>query len=149
MQVQDHRNTSASSSSSTSVNSTKIETNVPFSIHNYNQYLTSSPYVPFQPVHEESKASGDTSTPAAPSADASASKDKQASRGPNVSPSFSSQLLFQSKQHVQSRRRIHTEPAGAQQHGCVGASRVDALFKTHEYRLGNDVEREPSSRVED
>ncbi len=82
VQVQDHRNTSGSSSSSTSVDSTKTDTNVPFSIHNYNQYLTPSPYVPFQPIHEESKASGDTS--AAPSADASVSKDKQASRGPNV-----------------------------------------------------------------
>ena len=82
VQVQDHRSTSASTNSSTSANTTKTDTNVPFSIHNYNQHLTPSPYVPFPLIEEPPKANGNA--PAAPSAEASASKDKQASKGPNV-----------------------------------------------------------------
>ena len=82
VQVQDHRSTSTSSNSSTSTNTTKTDSNVPFSIHNYNQHLTPSPYVPYPQIEEESKANGNA--PAAPSAEASNAKDKQASKGPNV-----------------------------------------------------------------
>ena len=82
VQVQDHRSTSASSNSSTSTNTTKTDTNVPFSIHNYSSFLTPSPYVPYTQIEEESKTSGNAS--AAPSAETSVSKDKQASKGPNV-----------------------------------------------------------------
>ena len=82
VQVQDHRSTSASSNSSTSPNAAKADTNVPFSIHNYNQHLTPSPYVSYPQTEEEPKANGNA--PAAPSAEASVSKDKQASKGPNI-----------------------------------------------------------------
>ena len=82
VQVQDHRNTSSSSTSSTSMNTTKTDTNVPFSIHNYNQHLTPSPYAPYPQIEEEPKA--DDNAPAAPSAEVSVSKEKQASNGPNV-----------------------------------------------------------------
>lgn len=82
VQVQDHRSNSASSNSSTSATTTKTDTNVPFSIHNYNQHLTPSPYVPYPQIEEEPKANGNA--PAAPTAEPSVSKDKQASKGPNV-----------------------------------------------------------------
>lgn len=82
VQVYDHRSNSASSNSSTSTNTTKTDTNVPFSIHNYNQHLTPSPYVPFPQTAEELKITGNA--PAASSTESSASKDKQASKGPNV-----------------------------------------------------------------
>ena len=82
VQVQDHKSTSASSNSSTSTNTNKPDTNVPFSIHNYNQHLTPSPYVPHPQIEEEPKTNGVAT--AAPSAEASVSKDKQASKGPNV-----------------------------------------------------------------
>ena len=82
VQVQDHKSTSASSTSATSTNSNKPDTNVPFSIHNYNQHLTPSPYVPYPQIEEEPKTNGVVA--AAPSAEASVSKDKQASKGPNI-----------------------------------------------------------------
>lgn len=82
VQVQDHRTTSSSSNSSTSINTTKTEANVPFSVHNYNQHLTPSPYVPYPQIEDERKAN--SNAPAAPSAEPSVSKDKQASKGPNV-----------------------------------------------------------------
>ncbi|KAF6217932.1 hypothetical protein HO133_006344 [Letharia lupina] len=82
VQVQDHRSTSSSSDSSTSTATTKTDTNVPFSIHNYNQHLTPSPYVPYPQIEEEPKANGNA--PVAPSAEASVSKDKQASKGPKT-----------------------------------------------------------------
>ena len=82
VQVQDHRSNSASSNSSTSASATKTDTNVPFSIHNYNQHLTPSPYVPYPQIEEEPKVNGNA--PAAPTAEASVSKDKQASKGPNA-----------------------------------------------------------------
>ena len=64
------------------MNTAKTDTNVPFSIHNYNQHLTPSPYVPYPQMEDEPKANGNA--PAAPNAEASVSKDKQASKGPNV-----------------------------------------------------------------
>ena len=82
VQVQDHRSIFTSSTSSTSTNTTKTDTNVPFSIHNYNPYLTPSPYVSFPHIEDEPKADGNA--PAVPSADATVSKDKQASKGPKV-----------------------------------------------------------------
>ena len=82
VQVQDHRSISSTGSSSVSLPSTKTDTNVPFSIHNYNPYLTPSPYVPYPQIEEEARPNG--SAPAAPSAEPSVSKDKQASKGPNI-----------------------------------------------------------------
>lgn len=82
VQVQDHRSTSSSSTSSISTATTKTDTNVPFSIHNYNQHLTPSPYALYPQIEEEPKANGNA--PTAPSAEAAVSKDKQASKGPNV-----------------------------------------------------------------
>ncbi|CAD6581420.1 MAG: Transcription factor spt20 [Alectoria sarmentosa] len=82
VQVQDHKSTSPSSTSSVSSTTTKTDTNVPFSIHNYNQHLTPSPYVPYPQIDEESKAK--INAPAAPSAEPTVPKDKQASKGPNV-----------------------------------------------------------------
>ena len=82
VQVHDHKSTSAPSNSSTSTNNNKPDTNVPFSIHNYNQHLTPSPYVPHPQVEDEPKTNGVAT--AAPSVEASVSKDKQASKGPNI-----------------------------------------------------------------
>ena len=45
VQIHDHRNTT--SSASTNANANKSDQNQPFSIHNYNQYVTPSPYVPY------------------------------------------------------------------------------------------------------
>ena len=82
VQVQDHRSTNPSSNSSTSTTTTKIDKHVPFSIHNYSPYLIPSPYVPHPQVDEEAKANGNA--PATPNAEASLSKDKQASKGPII-----------------------------------------------------------------
>ena len=83
VQVQDHRSTSsASSSSSSSIPSTKTDANVPFSIHNYKQYITPSPYVPHPQIDEEPKT--DSNAPVALSTETTDPKDKQANRGPTV-----------------------------------------------------------------
>ena len=97
VQVQDHRSPSTSSSSSTSPSTAKTNTNAPFSVHNYSQYLTPSPYVPFPqtlkdltashnsaPTAPSAEASVSRDKPTAPSAEASVSKDEQASEGPNI-----------------------------------------------------------------
>lgn len=82
VQIQDHRSTTSSKTPPTSTNATKTDTNVPFSIHNYNEHLTPSPYVPCPQVEQEPKSHGNA--PVVPSAEASVSKDKQPSKGPNV-----------------------------------------------------------------
>ena len=81
VQVQDHRSTSTTSNSSTSTNN-KTDTNVPFSIHNYNQHLTPSPYVPHPQIDEEPKTTGNA--PTAPSVETPISTEKQANKGPKV-----------------------------------------------------------------
>ena len=80
VQIQDHRSNSSSCNSSISTTTTKTDTNIPFSVHNYNQHLTPSSYVPYPQLEEETNANGNT--PAAPSAEAIGPKDKQASKGP-------------------------------------------------------------------
>ncbi|KAM0799554.1 Spt20 family-domain-containing protein [Usnea florida] len=82
VQVQDHRSTSSASTSSSSIPSTKTDANVPFSIHNYKQYITPSPYVPHPQIDEEPKT--DSNAPAAPSTETTDPKDKQSNRGPTV-----------------------------------------------------------------
>ena len=75
VQVQDHRSPSTSSHSSTSPSTAKNNTNAPFSVHNYSQYLTPSPYVPYPQTLKDLTASHNNA-PTAPSAEASVSKDK-------------------------------------------------------------------------
>lgn len=81
VQVQDHRTTSTTSNSSTST-TTKTDTNVPFSIHNYNQHLTPSPYVRYPQTEEENKTT--SNAPTAASAETTVSTDKQANKGPKI-----------------------------------------------------------------
>lgn len=101
VQVQDHRSTTSSEDSSTSTTTTKTDTNVPFSIHNYSEHLTPSPYVSYPQVEQEPKSHGNA--PAVPSAEASISKDKQASKGPNVFTVvlFPTPLSLQEEVHIQ------------------------------------------------
>ena len=84
VQVQDHR-TNAGTSSSTSTNTSKSDKNIPFSIHNYNEHLTPSPYVPY-PQKEDAVAEGDKNKDAsqAGSDSATASKYKQPEMGPKI-----------------------------------------------------------------
>ena len=84
VQVQDHRTVSGTSSSTTS-NTSKTEKNVPFSIHNYNEHLTPSPYVPY-PQKEDSVAenAANKSNPQTKSDSASGAKDKQPEKGPKI-----------------------------------------------------------------
>ena len=84
VQVQDHRTVSGTSSSTTTKTS-KTEKNVPFSIHNYNEHLTPSPYVPY-PQKEDSVAenSANKSNPQTKSESASGAKDKQPEKGPKI-----------------------------------------------------------------
>lgn len=81
VQVQDHR--SSSSTLATSKTTSKHDTNVPFSIHNYNEHLTPSPYVPFLPQDEDASANGDTSV-SFQQAELTNSKEKQNSAGPKT-----------------------------------------------------------------
>lgn len=84
VQVQDHR-TASGTSSSTSTNTSKTEKNVPFSIHNYNEHLTPSPYVPY-PQKEDFVAenAANKSNPQTKSDSASGAKDKQPEKGPKI-----------------------------------------------------------------
>ena len=84
VQVQDHRTVSGTSSSTTT-NTSKTEKNVPFSIHNYNEHLTPSPYVPY-PQKEDSVAenAANKSNPQTKSDLASGAKDKQPEKGPKI-----------------------------------------------------------------
>ena len=67
MQVQDHRNNSTISQAS--LNTANRDKNVPFSIHNYNEHLTPSPYVPY-PHPTASDSGGNKSGPSKVESDA-------------------------------------------------------------------------------
>lgn len=92
VQIKDHRSTSSSSAASTNVPA--ADKNIPFSIHNYNDYLTPSPYVPYpqpKPTEGGSKgtntgtAVGGTSNEATGSAgQANGSTETQAPKGPKI-----------------------------------------------------------------
>ena len=84
VQVQDHRTVSGTSSSTTT-NASKTEKNVPFSIHNYNEHLTPSPYVPY-PQKEDCVAenTANKSNPQTKSDSAPGAKDKQPEKGPKI-----------------------------------------------------------------
>lgn len=56
VQVHDHKSAAVISQAST--NSSATDRNVPFSIHNYNPYLTPSPYVPYPRVNASSPEVG-------------------------------------------------------------------------------------------
>jgi len=80
VQIQDHRTNSGESS--ISANSTEDDSYVPFSIHNYNEHITPSPYVPY-PKKAEVTANGDASDANSRAVESSGSKDKEPSKGPN------------------------------------------------------------------
>ena len=84
VQVQDHR-TNSGKSLSTSTNTSKSERNIPFSIHNYNDHLTPSPYVPY-PQKQDAVAEGDTNKDPSQAGSklATVSKEKQAEKGPKI-----------------------------------------------------------------
>ena len=79
VQVQDHK--SKSGTAPTSTNSAQGNNNVPASIHNYNQYLTPSPYVPYPKKAEMTANKGNPN--GSLEHEASASKDKEPST-PNI-----------------------------------------------------------------
>ena len=84
VQVQDHR-TVAGTSSSTTTTTSKTEKNVPFSIHNYNEHLTPSPYVPYPPKEDGvAENAANKSNAQTKSDSASGTKDKQPEKGPKV-----------------------------------------------------------------
>ncbi|MCJ1387397.1 Transcription factor spt20 [Xylographa bjoerkii] len=68
VQIQDHRNNSTASQPSSS--SAIVDTNVPFSIHNYNEHLTPSPFVPYP--HSKSVDRSSNSQPKAGSSTSAA-----------------------------------------------------------------------------
>ena len=82
VQIHDHKSI-AGKSSSTASNASTVNNYVPASIHNYNEHLTPSPYVPFPKKHDlangkdqaEGQTGGDSST---------MSNDKQAAQRPNT-----------------------------------------------------------------
>ena len=108
VQVQDHR-TASGTSSSTATNSSKTEKNVPFSIHNYNEHLTPSPYVPY-PQKEDSLAENDANknNPQTKSDSASGLKDKQPEKGPKIFTVvlFPTPLSLQEEVYVQANTPI-------------------------------------------
>jgi len=79
VQIQDHRTDSRESS--TSVSTTEDDNYVPFSIHNYNEHITPSSYVPY-PKKAKTAANGDTRNANAHTDDSSGWKDKEPSKGP-------------------------------------------------------------------
>ena len=60
VQIQDHRRNS--STSQTSSATAKQDRNLPFSIHNYSEHLTPSPYVPYPLVHDNGGNDGSQSS---------------------------------------------------------------------------------------
>ncbi|MCJ1467902.1 Transcription factor spt20, partial [Pseudocyphellaria aurata] len=90
VQIQDHRSTS---NSSASTNVPVADKHVPFSIHNHNDYLIPSPYVPYpQPKPSEGKgketnnvsAAGGSSIEAAKKGDVHESAEAQAPKEPKI-----------------------------------------------------------------
>ena len=82
VQVQDHR-TNSGTSSSTSTSTSKSDKNIPFSIHNYNEHLTPSPYVPY-PQKEDAMAESDKNKDASQADSTTNSNGKQAEKGPKI-----------------------------------------------------------------
>ena len=108
VQVQDHR-TATGTSSSTITNSSKTEKNVPFSIHNYNEHLTPSPYVPY-PQKEDSLAENAAikNNLQTKSDSASGAKDKQPEKGPKIFTVvlFPTPLSLQEEVYIQANTPI-------------------------------------------
>ena len=108
VQVQDHR-TASGTSSSTTTTSSKTEKNVPFSIHNYNEHLTPSPYVPY-PQKEDSLAenAANKNNPQTKSDSASGAKDKQPEKGPKIFTVvlFPTPLSLQEEVYIQANTPI-------------------------------------------
>ena len=108
VQVQDHR-TASGTSSSTITNSSKTEKNVPFSIHNYNEHLTPSPYVPY-PQKEDSLAENAAmkNNLQTKSDSASGAKDKQPEKGPKIFTVvlFPTPLSLQEEVYIQANTPI-------------------------------------------
>lgn len=80
VQIQDHRTNSGESSASANV--TESDNYVPFSIHNYNEHITPSPYVPY-PKKAETTANEAASNIDSQKGESADSKDKEATKGPN------------------------------------------------------------------
>ena len=103
MQIQDHRNTASKSQSSPSTSN--HDKNIPFSIHNWNEHLTPSPYVP-HPHPTTSDTSGNKSVPRKAEKDtAPAGTEKQSrpvpeqssgstSKDPSKGPTVFTTILF-------------------------------------------------------
>lgn len=79
VQVQDHK--SNANKSSSGKDATQDDGHVPFSIHNYSEHLTPSPYAPY-PQKAQSTANGDSAT--SDHQESSVPRDKQLSKGPNI-----------------------------------------------------------------
>ena len=108
IQVQDHR-TASGTSSSTTTHSSKTEKNVPFSIHNYNEHLTPSPYVPY-PQKEDALAenAANKNNPQTKSNSVPGAKDKQPEKGPKIFTVvlFPTPLSLQEEVYIQANTPI-------------------------------------------
>ncbi|KAL8904490.1 MAG: hypothetical protein Q9171_007024 [Xanthocarpia ochracea] len=101
VQVQDHRTTG--SNSQTSSSTTGNDKNVPFSIHNYNEHLTPSPFVPYP----KSAATSDPSSKIEKSKQDIGKTEKESSqgdysqKGPPKGPRIFTTVLFPTQQSVE------------------------------------------------
>lgn len=125
VQVHDHKGVSGESTA-TSTNIAKADTYMPSSIHNYNEHLIPSPYVPYpkkdDPItlSDKNEASSEGTT-----ASAAGAKDKQAVKGPKVF-------------HVV----LFPSPASLQEEVYIQASTIDPR---HSRKQSNNVPRTPAS----
>ncbi|KAL8764669.1 MAG: hypothetical protein Q9194_006900, partial [Teloschistes cf. exilis] len=82
VQVHDHRSTTVDSQVSSS--STANDKNVPFSIHNYNQHVTPSPFVPFPHAARPNKTKADSGNLGQEPTQEASAVQKSSAKGPKI-----------------------------------------------------------------
>ncbi|KAG8528954.1 uncharacterized protein KY384_006643 [Bacidia gigantensis] len=105
VQVKDHRGNKTNNSSS---GSESKGTNVPLSIHNYEQWVTPSPYMPFP---EQKRPENDPKDASIPSTQLSSSKEKDKSHEPKIY----TVVLFPTAQSIQEEAFIQANTPDARQ----------------------------------
>ncbi|KAL8767642.1 MAG: hypothetical protein Q9209_005901 [Squamulea sp. 1 TL-2023] len=107
VQVQDHRTTGSESQTSTST--TANDKNIPFSIHNYNEHLTPSPFVPYP----KSALAGDSNEAAQNVKQDITRTEKESTqggikppKGPAKGPKIFTTVLFPTQQSVEEELHV-------------------------------------------
>ena len=118
VQVKDHRSDKSRDPSSTSDNT---ESNVPFSIHNYQQWVTPSPYVPY-PDHKSSNIDSKDASEAQDAQRVSASAEKGTAKEPSVYTVvlFPTPLSLQEDAYIQANTP-DLRPGNRRTQGATGA----------------------------